>query len=256
MKSFVPAIPKSKRCLSREPAGSLDEVMPYRHVLESFIPGFKARWGSEMNHQHGHKFVTDGLPISPYISFDSLNEIFLEDPPAGRLITAPTDERAWGSHEGSAAEAQDTDALMANDNNDDEEEVHIKEEAGDEKGIRNRFLRRLVCLARPPERQHTAISEYHTQASSSSRKKSKSQDTITAEELKDLLYDDSERRFSVTARAAGSEDLERAVSNYLEVIGEAYAMAYAVRAVLLFKDVRNAVIWNALGPKEVKKGLG
>jgi len=68
-----------------------------------------------------------------------------------------------------------------------------------------------------------------------------------------LLYDDSHRSLSFSARPTGSEDLEKAVSNCLEIIGEAHGMPYAVRAIGLFKDVRNVVIWNALGSKEVKE---
>ncbi|KAI8648718.1 hypothetical protein NCS57_01484000 [Fusarium keratoplasticum] len=249
----------------------------------------------DRNPHHGNKVISDGLLIGPYISFDSWGEIFSDDPPAGRLITAATDERAWGGHAGSAAEAQDSDALMADDDEEEEEEeedeikVDIEEEAGNrlnslphsqpQSQLPNSLqlpdslleggdsqpipasprtshtpaIRLTPSSTRLRERQRTAISEYHTQTSSSSRKKSKGQGTITAEELKELLHEDSARRLSVTLRAAGSEDLERAVSNCLEVIGEAYGIPYAVRAIAMFKEVRNAVIWNALGSVEVKK---
>lgn len=69
----------------------------------------------ERNPQHGKK-VIEGLLISPYITMDSWEEIFSNDPPAGHLIAAASDESVWADHEaGGGEDREDSDAVMIDD---------------------------------------------------------------------------------------------------------------------------------------------
>ncbi|KAM6505453.1 hypothetical protein FSOLCH5_014669 [Fusarium solani] len=64
---------------------------------------------------------------------DSWEEIFTDDPPAGRLITAANDETVWVAHDPrGTAEGDDEDIVMTDD--DDEEVEEDEDDEDDEEG--------------------------------------------------------------------------------------------------------------------------
>ena len=69
----------------RERTGCVDLSRDNREKIEERYP------------QHGHKAMTEGLLVGPYITMDSWEEIFADDLPAGRLITAADDDIIWVS---------------------------------------------------------------------------------------------------------------------------------------------------------------